>query len=208
MSEYEYEPIRGLPGNLPPGEQILWQGAPDPWVFARSALAVRWIAGYFAVLVVWALVSGTLLGAMLTAALGALALGLAFGFALMVARTTVYTITNRRVVLRIGVALSKCINLPLSKLGSADLRDQGKGFGDIALVPTGPSMLGYAMLWPHARPLRMGSPQPMLRALPAVHEVAAVLARATAAIAPVQQRQGQPVASAVKPSHGPIGAAA
>lgn len=210
MSEHDFEPIRGLPGHLPPGEQILWQGAPDTLAFARSALNMRWIGGYFAVLAVWAVVNGTVMGAALTAGLGVLTLMLALAFAAMVARTTVYTITNRRVVLRIGVALSKCINLPLGQLGSADLRDQGQGFGDIALVPAARSGLGYLMLWPHARPLCLSKPQPMLRAIPAAAEVAAILARATAAIMPVEQRSEHaahaPVAA--KPMLGPIGAAA
>lgn len=205
MSEYEFEPIRGLPGNLPAGEHILWQGSPNAWAFARSALATRWIAGYFAALVVWAMVRGTLMGVLLTAGLGAVAVALALVFAVSVARTTVYTITNRRVVLRIGVALSKCINLPLSQLAAADLRAQGQGFGDISLALTTRSNLGYAMLWPHARPLQFGSPQPMLRAIPAAAEVAGVLARATAAVKPVQQHVEQP---ATQPALGGLEAVA
>jgi hypothetical protein len=203
VREHDIEPIRGLPGDLPPGEAILWQGAPDARVFARSALGVRWIGGYFAVLVAWAMVGGTPLGALLTAVAGLLALGLAYGFALMVARSTVYTITNRRVVLRIGVALSKCINLPLVKLGGADLRKLGAGYGDIALSLQGSSMLGYAMLWPHARPFRLAAPQPMLRALPDAANVAGILAKATAAVVPVQQRtETAPAASAPRPAMG------
>jgi len=205
VSEYEYEPIRGLPGNLPAGEHILWQGSPNAWAFARSALATRWIAGYFAALVVWAMVSGTLTGVLLTAGLGAVAVALALVFAVSVARTTVYTITNRRVVLRIGVALGKCINLPLGQLASADLRAQGEGFGDISLALTTRSNLGYAMLWPHARPLRFGSPQPMLRAIPAAADVAGVLAQATAAVKPVQQHVEQPAA---QPAFGALEAVA
>ena len=203
MREHDIEPIRGLPGDLPPGEAILWQGAPDARVFARSALGVRWIGGYFAVLVAWAMVGGTPLGALLTAVAGLLALGLAYGFALMVARSTVYTITNRRVVLRIGVALSKCINLPLVKRSGADLRKLGAGYGDIALSLQGSSMLGYAMLWPHARPFRLAAPQPMLRALPDAANVAGILAKATAAVMPVQQRtETAPAASAPRPAMG------
>lgn len=201
MREHDIEPIRGLPGDLPPGEAILWQGAPDARVFARSALGARWIGGYFALLVGWAMVGGTPLGALITAGLGLLALGLAYVFAWLVARSTVYTITNRRVVLRIGVALSKCINLPLVKLGGADLRNLGAGYGDIALSLQGSSMLGYAMLWPHARPFRLARPQPMLRALPDAGNVAGILAKATAAIAPVQQRS-EAAANAARPALG------
>ena len=29
MSEYDHEPVRGLPGVLPSGEALLWQGAPE-----------------------------------------------------------------------------------------------------------------------------------------------------------------------------------
>jgi Bacterial PH domain len=203
VREHDIEPIRGLPGDLPAGEAILWQGAPDAWVFARSALGARWIGGYFVALVGWALVRGTPQGALLTAGFGVLAMGLIYGFAALVARTTVYTITNRRVVLRIGAALSKCINLPLVKVGGADLRALGAGYGDIALTLEGPSMLGYAMLWPHARPFRLAKPQPMLRALPNAAEAASILAKAAAAIVPVQQRsEAAPAASAPRPALG------
>ena len=209
MREHDIEPIRGLPGDLPPGEALLWQGAPDAWVFARSALGARWIGAYFVALVGWALVGGTPLGALLTAGFGVLAMGLIYGFAALVARSTVYTITNRRVVLRVGVALSKCINLPLVKLGGADLRTLGAGYGDIALSIDGPSMLGYAILWPHARPFRLAKPQPMLRALPNAAEAAAILAKATAAVVPVQQRsEAAPVANAPRPALGAREAAA
>ncbi len=208
MREHDIEPIRGLPGDLPEGEAILWQGAPDTRVFARSALGARWIGGYFALLVAWAMVSGTPLGALMTAGFGLLAVGLAYGFALLVARSTVYTITNRRVVLRIGVALSKCINLPLTKLGSADLRALGGGFGDIALVPQGAGMLGYMILWPHARPFRLAQPQPMLLALPDAAEVAGILAKAAAAVGPVQQQRSEAATAAPRPVMGAREAAA
>lgn len=193
MIEYEHEPIRGLPGDLPAGERILWQGAPDWRAFARSALHTRWIGLYFALIGAIALVGGSLGGSLAALASALIVLGLLGLFAVSVARTTVYTITNRRVVLRIGVALNKCINLPLGLIGSADLRERGAGFGDIALVPSAPHGLGYAMLWPHARPLRFSRPQPMLRAVPDAQAVAELLARACAAVVPVA-REEAPVA--------------
>lgn len=187
MSEYDHEPIRGLPGHLPPGEHIVWQGAPDSRVFARSALFTRWVGAYFALLVAVALASGSLFGVLATAVTGIVALGLFALFATMVARTTVYTLTNKRMVLRIGVALNKCINLPLTQIASADLRDRGAGYGDIALSLSGRHRLGYAMLWPHARPMRFGRPEPMLRALPDTAHAARLLAEACAAVVPVER---------------------
>jgi hypothetical protein len=200
MSEYDHEPIRGLPGDLPPGETILWQGAPDWRVLARSALHTRLIAAYFAVCLTLALANGSMLGVGFTVIGGALVVALLTGFAWAVARTTVYTLTNRRMVLRIGVALNTCINLPLSMIGAADLRARGNGFGDIALAPTAAHRLGYALLWPHARPFHLRKPQPMLRALPDAATVAQILARECAGLAPVEQR-----APAQRPALVPAG---
>lgn len=188
-SEYEHEPIRGLPGDLPPGERILWQGSPEWRTFARSALHTRWIGLYFAAMAALALLSGSLGGLLAAAASAAAVTGLLSLFAVLVARTTVYTITNRRVVLRVGVALQKCINLPLAVIGSAQLRPLPAGHGDIVLIPNAAHRLGYAMLWPHARPLKIGRPQPMLRALPDAANVADVLARACGAIAPIAREE-------------------
>lgn len=187
MTEYDHEPIRGLPGDLPEGEEILWQGAPDARTFASSALHTRWVIGYFVLLAAITLASGSLFGVLAIAISGAFVLGLLHLFATLVARTTVYTITNRRVVLRIGVALNKCINLPLGLLGSAELRQQQAGFGDITVKPSGAHRLGYAMLWPHARPFRFGAPEPMLRALANADEVAEILARACSQVTAIER---------------------
>ncbi|NBU27820.1 MAG: PH domain-containing protein, partial [Caulobacteraceae bacterium] len=99
MSEHDDEPIRGLPGHLPPGEQILWQGAPDWRVLARTGIHAHWVAIYFVGLALWNLVNGALSGAPLLSLIGNAALTLAVGsvgvgllvlYAVLSARTTVY----------------------------------------------------------------------------------------------------------------------
>ncbi len=184
ITEYEHEPIRGLPGHLPEGERILWQGSPDWRTFARTALFTRWIGFYFIALAAFALVSGSIGGMIATLIAMVVTLGLLSLFAWGVGKTTVYTITNRRVVMRIGVALEKCINLPLKLIASAQLRGHGGDLGDIALEISERHKLGYAVLWPHARPLRLGKPQPMLRALANAPEAARILAQACNQIVP------------------------
>ncbi|QZH75068.1 MAG: PH domain-containing protein [Erythrobacter sp.] len=189
ITEYEHEPVRGLPGDLPAGEHIVWQGSPDWRTFLRSALHSRWIVGYFAVLGIWGLASGSMFAIGASVAACALTLGLLAAFAVAVEKTTVYTLTNRRIVLRIGVALNKCINLPLKLIGSAELRRLALGHGDIALLPIGKHGLGYAVLWPHARPWKLSQVQPMLRAVPEAAKVASLLAEACASLVPVDQVQ-------------------
>jgi hypothetical protein len=189
VSEYDFEPVRGLPENLPEGERILWQGAPDWRLLARDALHVRIVGGYFGLLAAWRILDAVFaradlasaaLGAILLAIAGAICVGILALYAFLAARMSVYTITTRRVVLRIGVAIPKAINVPFAIIGSVDLRRDGEG-GDIALSLTGNDRIGYLHLWPHARPGRMARPEPTLRALADASPVAGVLAAALVA---------------------------
>ena len=189
MSEYDHEPTRGLPGELPDDEHIIWQGAPEWKSMALSALHIRLAFVYFLVIVATALFRGDWSTAMAVTALGAVTIGMFVLFAWGVSRTTVYTLTNKRVVLRIGVALNKCINLPLTELESANLKQVSHSSGNIVLTLKGMPRLGYLMLWPHARSLRFVRPQPMLRAIPEAQKVSALLFKATQAVQPVAPRQ-------------------
>ena len=193
MSEHENEPIPGLPGHLPAGEHIVWQGAPDWRILARTAFHTRLIAGYFGVLTVVALVEAIrataaspthFMGVATTIVVGIAGVGLLHLLAWGTARTTMYTLTNRRVVMRIGMALPKCINLPLGQVGRVDLNVRADGSGDLPLTLTSAQRLGYAALWPHARPWKISTPQPMLRAIPDATNVAALIARTCLAANP------------------------
>jgi uncharacterized integral membrane protein len=179
MTEYSHEPVRGLPAFLPEGEHILWQSAPDWKYLAVHALHIRLAALYFAVIVAWAVINGDANTALGVSLLGAAVIGLCITFAWGVGRTTVYTLTNKRLVLRVGVALDKCINLPLTEIDTADLKMLGDGRGNIVLSLKGMPRLGYWMLWPHARSMRIIRPQPMLRAIPDARDAAQSLFRAT-----------------------------
>ena len=181
ISEYDNEPIPGLPAMLPPGEEILWQGAPDWKRLMLSAFHVRGVAGYFGALALFGLVQGAWLGAAITVGAAIACIAVLALIAWGSARTTLYTLTNKRVVMRIGIALPKCINLPLTLVGAADLSVNSDGTGDIPLRLLGEQRLGYLALWPHSRPWKISKPQPMLRAVPDAKSVAAMIARACGA---------------------------
>lgn len=188
MREYDFEPVRGLPEELPPGEELLWQGAPRWQTLALRAFHVRKIAMYFAVLGVlriavdWS--DGGLSMASLFqgvswilvlagASIGALAL-----LAWAMGRSTIYTITSQRLVMRIGVALPMMMNLPFKQVRSADLKVYPDGTGDIPLLLAKSVKPSYTIFWPHTRPWHFSPPQPMLRAIPDAATVAGILARA------------------------------
>lgn len=179
-----------LPGPLPEGETILWQGAPRPAAFARRVLHLRALIVYVAALAL--VVAGSAwhdgrtpasvgVGMLGIAAGGALLLALVWGFAALVGRTTRYTITNRRVVMRIGVALPMSLNLPFTIIASAGLSVDRDGTGDLPIALSGRGRIAYLHLWPHARPWQLSRPQPMLRCVPEAAQVAAILARALGA---------------------------
>ena len=185
--EHEFEAQYGLPERLPPGERILWQGSPDWRVLARTAFHARKVAIYFALLLALRfalLVTGgvgmgdALLRTAWVAPLPALGLALLLGMAWLSARTTVYTLTDRRLVLRIGIVLTMTFNVPLRRIESAGLHVDASGHGDLPLVLKSPDRIPWAQLWPHNRPWHLRRPQPMLRAVPAAEQVAALVARA------------------------------
>ncbi len=191
--EHEIEPTPGLPGILPVGERILWQGSPDWKRLSYSVFHVRVIAAYFAALSIWSVVQalrglGTWTGAGVTTAIGIVAIALLLGLARLAAKTTIYTLTNRRVVMRVGVALPKCINLPLTALSGADLHKYADATGDIALSVEGTQRIGWVPLWPHVRPWAINHVQPMLRAVVDAENLGGLIARTAGHL------QGTPVA--------------
>ena len=188
--EHELEPQYGLPERLPATEKILWQGSPDASVLARSAFHIRKLTLYFTALVAFqaasvmadgAAAADVLLALVWPAGLSALALGGVWTLAWLTARTAVYTVTDRRVVMRIGIVLTLTFNLPLRTIESAGMRQGPGGHGDIVLALKGPDHIAWLHLWPHARPWHLTRTQPMLRALPQVADVAALLQRAWSA---------------------------
>jgi hypothetical protein len=218
FSEHDSEPVRGLPAALPPGERVLWQGAPAWRSLALDAYRVRILALYFAVIVIargaWLLWGGSppleaLRGCMGPAVMSVVCLAILCGIAALCARATVYTLTNKRLVIRQGIALSSTINLPFCAIESANLRMHADGTGDITLQTTRGERVSYLWLWPHVRPWRLTHPQPALRNLVDARTAADLLARTYAASVPGTTVQDAPAAPlSAHPGDVPMGASA
>ncbi|MFN6955360.1 MAG: photosynthetic complex putative assembly protein PuhB [Acetobacteraceae bacterium] len=192
MREHGYELVPGLPERLPEGETILWQGRPAWFPFARRAFYLRGLAIYFALLLAWQATTGVqdglgaaeiMLGAaplMLTAFCCLLGLGF-IGW--LSARMSIYTVTDRRVVMQVGIALPTTINLPFAVIERMGVRQHRDGTEDILLVIAKPHRVSLIALWPHCRPFRLARPEPLLRGLRQQEGVSRILARALAASA-------------------------
>ena len=148
---------------------------------------VRKIAIYCAVLLAWRVVpdlydglgpAGAAASTVWILPLTALAIGLPALLAWLYARTTIFTITTHRVVMRFGVALSMSINIPFRVIAAAGLRTYRDHTGDIPLALTGDDRFAWLHLWPYVRPWRLTKAEPMLRAVPDAGDVAEILAQA------------------------------
>lgn len=147
------------------------------------------VAGYFVALAVWGIagrLSSPAEGVVSTLRLGALgvaAIALLVLFAWLVARTTLYTITTRRVIIRFGIALPITIQIPFRMIGAAGVHVWADGTGDIALSLLADQRIAYLVMWPHTRPWKLAKAQPSLRAISDAASVATTLGRALAASA-------------------------
>lgn len=216
--DFDFEPIPGLPEPLPVDERILWQGAPNWRALAIQAFHARKVAIYCGLLLAWyaiaAVTDGASIGAAAVGTLGFLPLALAAvvilaGLAFVFTRSTVYTITNRRVAMRIGVALPMTFNLPFRRIVGAGLKAGRHGIGDISLELEEGDKIAWFLLWPHARPWRLSRPQPVLRAIPEAEKVAGILASAMAEASAVRSApQAAPSPAAARDAASSLASAA
>ena len=189
--DFAYDHAPGLPAPLPPGETLLWQGSPDWRALARRPFRCRLVALWFALVVAWLAASGLwrgeslaeLLPGLATTALGgAVAVGILAGLAALTARSTIWSITSRRLLIRFGIALPVTMNLPFRRIASAALALEGdardpSATGDIALELVADERVSWAVMWPHVAPsATRGRTRPALRGVPNAAAVARLLA--------------------------------
>lgn len=187
--DFEVEPVEGLPERPPEGEEILWQGRPNWWQLTWESLSLPWVLGYFAVLALWRFVSvvdqmpfsQAIAATLPFAVLCAIVVGLLCFVGYVQARCAVYTVTNRRVAMRIGAALTMTLNIPYTQMANAMLDLRKKGTGTIAFETMGDTRLSYILCWPHVRPWYINPTQPSLRCIPDAEKVAELIADAAQA---------------------------
>ena len=181
--------IRGLAGLLPPGEHVVWRGAPCWRSLARHLCHVRAVGLYMGLVVggttVLSVAEGdtaavTLMTAGPLAAAGGAVLAFLVLLAWLVARTTEYTLTTHRLVLRFGIALTATLAIPHRGIAGAAVTLHADGTGDLPIRMRPGFHVPLHRAWPHARPWRLARPEPMLRSVPEAGRLAALLARTLA----------------------------
>jgi hypothetical protein len=195
-----------LPSDIPPGERVLWFGQPDAKSLWRKAYRADWVMVWFAGLTVWSFISaladeGTtaaVVAALRSLGFGAASLALLGFLAWLGARNSLYVVTERRLVIKSGVALPIFINLPFKVIGAANLRVHADGTGDLSARLVKGQHVPYFALWPSARPLKFAEPEPTLRCVPDARAVAETLGRALAVAAGQAPTQATRAAAGVE----------
>lgn len=188
--------IRGVPHPLPPGERLLWEGAPSMKAVATHVFHWRLVAAYFAaMLALWAFTTEHQPGsevyvasAVVRVSLAAFVMLSALGLSRAVATTSWYAITSHRLVMRVGMAFPMSINIPFKILETAGVGSFKDGTGQVTVTLQKGHRIAYIALWPHCRVFRFTNPEPVLRGLEEPQQVAQILARAVAEAADADTR--------------------
>tara|TARA_Y100001968_G_scaffold251674_1_gene236893 strand:- start:146 stop:1354 length:1209 start_codon:yes stop_codon:yes gene_type:complete len=177
-------PHPGLPGRLPENEHVIWQGVPHWRNFARNVFYSRIVVAYFGIVMLVLMGISILDGGDWREAAKAaipviffalITIGILSILAWIGARATIYTVTNRRVVMRIGAAFSKSVDIPFKVIESVQLKSSPAGLGNISIKLKVGNSIPYFFIWPHARPWRFRDAEPMLRAVDDVEAIAKIL---------------------------------
>lgn len=209
----EAQYIRGIPYPLPKGERILWQGAPDYFALAKHVFRVPLFVLYFSLLIVvqgWYVLSTrdsqAAVQVMLPLTIAGMGVSLyMLMFAWLTARNTWYAVTTRRIVMRVGVALTVTVNIPLRVIASAGLRRFSDGSGELAFPVEPTERLSLFQLWPHWRPWNINRPVPQWRGLRQLDAAAGALREALEASR--EQTAGDPLPGAPEAADAPLAAA-
>ena len=152
--------IDGIAEPLPKGETVLWSGRPEAWRFARRQFRLGWVAAWFVALAAlrgfeaWQAGAGwwgVAVRASSQVPLALLALGLLAGLGMVMARSSTYALTQRRLVMNIGVALPITFNIPLRYVDAVSLREHDGDLVDLVVTLGQGGKASVTALWPHVR---------------------------------------------------------
>jgi len=165
----DFNGIKGLPESPPDGEEIIWQGEPKWGALSTRLFRVRKVLVYFGLLAGFSAFISEAAGPEILAtlvwqvSLAGLASLILIGLAWLYATTTVYTVTDKRLVLEFGVAFTMSLNIPWDLVESAAAKTFSDGTADVVISLQQGNAISYVTLWPFARPWCFLKVQPMLR---------------------------------------------
>ena len=174
---------------IPEGESILWKGKPSFWGFSWYFFGLKLLAFYLIILsVVFAarLTVTDFFTAFVVDFLPFLLSGILTSFILMAlakiqSQSSVYIITENRVIIKSGAALSFLISMPFKKIKAVNLQKRKGSLGTISFELNSGKRVPYISCWPSVRPWRFKKTEPAFSCIENVDEVATILRKSVMA---------------------------
>ena len=174
---------------IPEGESILWKGKPSFWGFSWYFFGLKLLAFYLIILsVVFAarLTVTDFFTAFVVDFLPFLLSGILTSCILMAlakiqSQSSVYIITENRVIIKSGAALSFLISMPFKKIKAVNLQKRKGSLGTISFELNSGKRVPYISCWPSVRPWRFKKTEPAFSCIENVDEVATILRKSVMA---------------------------
>ena len=179
----KFETPKNILDAIPNGESILWKGRPSLWGFSWNLFGLKWITLYLSILSIVS-VARFFASDFYTAFYvdflpfflsGIFASIILIGLAATQTYSTVYIITENRVIIKTGAALSFLISMPFKKIKEVNLQKRGASIGTISFELLSEKRVPYISCWPSVRPWKFKRTQPAFSCIGSVDEVATIL---------------------------------
>ena len=179
----KFEAPKNILDAIPNGESILWKGRPSLWGFSWNLFGLKWITLYLSILSIVS-VARFFASDFYTAFYvdflpfflsGIFASIILIGLAATQTYSTVYIITENRVIIKTGAALSFLISMPFKKIKEVNLQKRGASIGTISVELLSEKRVPYISCWPSVRPWKFKRTQPAFSCIGSVDEVATIL---------------------------------
>ena len=179
----KFEAPKNILDAIPNGESILWKGRPSLWGFSWNLFGLKWITLYLSMLSIVS-VARFFASDFYTAFYvdflpfflsGIFASIILIGLAATQTYSTVYIITENRVIIKTGAALSFLISMPFKKIKEVNLQKRGASIGTISFELLSEKRVPYISCWPSVRPWKFKRTQPAFSCVGSVDEVATIL---------------------------------
>ena len=179
----KFEAPKNILDVIPNGESILWKGRPSLWGFSWNLFGLKWITLYLSMLSIVS-VARFFASDFYTAFYvdflpfflsGIFASIILIGLAATQTYSTVYIITENRVIIKTGAALSFLISMPFKKIKEVNLQKRGASIGTISFELLSEKRVPYISCWPSVRPWKFKRTQPAFSCIGSVDEVATIL---------------------------------
>ena len=179
----KFEAPKNILDAIPDGESILWKGRPSLWGFSWNLFGLKWITFYLSILSIVSIArffasdfhTAFYIDFLPFFLSGIFASIILFGLATIQAYSTVYIITENRVIIKTGAALSFLISMPFKKIKEVNLQKRGASIGTISFELFSKKRVPYISCWPSVRPWKFKKTQPAFSCVGSVDEVATIL---------------------------------